>query len=50
MTNYEDLPCDLNSNQCQNGATCINDNMGGYSCTCQTGYTGENCQTRISKF
>ncbi len=42
------LPCDLNPNQCKNGATCTNDNEGGYSCTCETGYAGDNCD--ISKY
>lgn len=37
------LPCIL-SKPCQNGATCIDDNIGGYKCTCPTGYTGKNCQ------
>ena len=37
------LPCELNS-PCQNGATCTDDNVGGYACTCATGYTGTNCQ------
>ena len=38
------MPCDLNPEQCQNGATCTNDNMGGHTCTCPDGYTGENCE------
>ena len=29
---------------CQNGAVCTDDNIGGYTCTCATGYTGTNCQ------
>ena len=37
------LPCTLNK-PCQNGATCTNDNVGGYKCTCATGYTGTNCE------
>ena len=37
------LPCVLIS-PCKNGAKCTNDNLGGYSCTCATGYTGTNCQ------
>ena len=37
------LPCILSS-PCLNGATCTNNNLGGYTCTCATGYTGVNCQ------
>ena len=25
---------------------CNNDKLGGYTCSCQRGYTGENCETR----
>ncbi len=39
------LPCESNPDQCKNGATCTNDNMGGYTCTCPNGYTGINCDT-----
>ncbi len=38
------LPCDLNPEQCKNGATCANDNLGGYTCTCLNGYTGGECE------
>ncbi len=41
---FEALPCDLNPNQCQNGATCANDNKGSYTCTCENGYTGTDCE------
>ena len=34
---------DCNPNQCQNGATCI-DEVNKYSCFCQEGYTGYNCK------
>ena len=37
------LPCVLSS-PCQNGATCTNNNLGGYTCACATGYMGTNCQ------
>ncbi len=40
------LPCDLNTNQCLNGATCMNDYKGNATCTCKTGYEGVNCETR----
>lgn len=35
--------CD--SSPCQHQATCVNF-VNGYMCTCVTGYTGYNCQTR----
>ena len=38
------LPCTLISNLCQNGGTCTNDNIGGYTCTCTVVYTGTNCE------
>jgi len=44
------LPCVLNNHQCLNGATCTNDNVGGYSCTCETGYTGTDCEIRKKKY
>ena len=47
LTKYKKaLPCILTA-PCQNGATCNNDNIGGYSCTCASGYTGANCEYRI---
>ncbi len=44
-----ELPCDLVSDKCQNGATCNNDYQGGSTCTCDNGYTGESCETREFK-
>ncbi len=43
------LPCILTA-PCQNGATCTNNNLGGYSCSCLTGYTGTNCQYGLKSF
>ena len=40
---FKARPCILTA-PCRNGATCTNDNLGGYSCTCASGYTGINCQ------
>ena len=37
--------CD--SNPCQNGATC-HDQVAGYTCECQLGYTGFNCEVSLS--
>jgi hypothetical protein len=39
------LPCTLNSKQCQNNGKCLEDNKGGFTCTCEKGYTGVNCET-----
>ena len=38
------MPCVLNLEQCQNGGTCNNDNLGSYTCTCPSGYKGQNCE------
>ena len=40
--NLKALPCTLYS-PCLNGATCANDNTGGYACSCANGYSGTNC-------
>ena len=29
---------------CQHGATCRNDGHGGYSCSCEAGFSGTNCE------
>ena len=42
------LPCTLSS-PCLNNAKCTNNNLGGYTCTCLTGYTGTNCQYGTGK-
>ena len=34
---------DCASNPCQNGATC-SDGIHSYSCLCNSGYTGSNCE------
>ena len=39
------LPCELNPVQCLNAGTCKDDNLGGYTCTCTNGYTGQTCDT-----
>ena len=41
------LPIDIDdcsTNPCQNGGTCA-DGVNEYTCTCVTGYNGDNCQT-----
>ena len=37
---------DCNPNPCQNGGTCTDD-VGGYICTCQPGFTGTDCEINI---
>jgi hypothetical protein len=37
------LPCTL-TKPCQNNAACGDNNLGGYTCTCITGYNGVNCE------
>ena len=32
------------SSPCQNGGTCVN-SFGSYSCNCDAGDTGDNCET-----
>ncbi|XP_071505772.1 uncharacterized protein [Diadema antillarum] len=48
-------PCPVGSYQsacdyepCQNGAFCVNEGID-YSCTCQAGYSGKNCQMNIDE-
>ena len=42
LFDYLDLvPC--KHNPCQNGATCTDDDRGGYTCRCSSGYGGRNC-------
>ncbi|KAL9960831.1 hypothetical protein ACROYT_G034336 [Oculina patagonica] len=36
-------PC--STNPCQNGGTCNKDNSGGFTCSCPSGYTGNDCGT-----
>ena len=35
-----------NSSPCKNDGTCVNDNKGGYACSCTYGFTGQNWETR----
>ena len=32
------------TNPCQNGGVCLDD-VNGYNCTCEAGYTGLDCET-----
>ena len=41
-------PC--SPSPCQNGSTCaLKDVVGGYECTCQSGYTGVNCTLDVDE-
>ena len=37
------FPCNHEPEPCENGATCIDDGRGGYTCNCSSGYGGRNC-------
>ncbi len=39
-------PC--STDPCQNGGTCNDDNSGGFTCSCPSGYTGDTCSTSAS--
>ena len=47
--------CEINldlcsNNPCQNGGSCVDSGNGvRYTCICQPGYTGDNCETDISE-
>ena len=47
--------CEINldlcgNNPCQNGGACVDSGNGvRYTCICQPGYTGDNCETDISE-
>jgi hypothetical protein len=30
---------------CKNGATCVDDNKGDYTCNCKAGFRGKDCET-----
>ena len=42
---YSDID-DCASSPCQNGGTCVDD-INSYTCNCDVGYTGENCEKGI---
>jgi len=47
--NQKALPCIL-SQLCENNGNCTNDMVGGYTCSCENGYTGQTCQNGILLF
>ena len=38
--------CDINNETCSDRGTCI-DQLGSYNCTCDRGYTGSTCESRL---
>ena len=42
------LQCDVNLNQCKNGAVCTKYIDGTYSCNCNPGFTGQYCDRIIN--
>lgn len=36
--------CEQVPDLCENGATCLSDNIGGYRCNCPPGFLGRRCQ------
>ena len=43
----QDLNYCTNNRPCRNGATCYNTGQGEYTCSCQPGWKGQNCEIRI---
>ena len=44
---FSNSEADCASDPCQNGGTCVgvdNDGVFAYTCSCLTGYTGDNCE------
>jgi hypothetical protein len=35
--------CEIHSNPCQNGGSCVSVNANNYTCACSGGYTGQHC-------
>ena len=49
INKIEILPVDINecaSSPCKNGGTCV-DGINSYTCNCDVGYEGDNCETGI---
>ena len=44
----QDLNYCTNNRPCRNGATCYNTGQGEYTCSCQPGWKGQNCEIRIT--
>ena len=57
FTNYGGVHCDsviadsslCDSNPCRYGGTCTDNNNGTYTCTCPTGFTGQDCLEEIDE-
>ena len=41
-------PCQRQS-PCENHASCVNNVLGGYTCQCPDGYTGDICDTEVNE-
>ena len=50
FTFFQALPWNLNSTLCNGHGTCSNNNIGGFSCNCATGYMGTNCEIGNKKY
>lgn len=44
----QDLNYCTNHKPCRNGGTCFNTGQGSYTCSCPPGYTGTDCDVRLS--
>jgi len=42
----QDLNYCTNHKPCKNGGTCFNTGQGSYTCSCPTGFVGDDCQSR----
>ncbi|XP_048830577.1 delta-like protein 4 [Brienomyrus brachyistius] len=45
----QDLNYCTHHKPCRNGATCMNTGQGSYTCTCQPGFTGVNCELEVKE-
>ena len=44
----EEIPyCDWNLNPCENQGNCISTSRTDFTCECQSGYSGDNCNTLV---